>query len=228
MKRSEINAIIKDMEALCEKQGFHLPPWASWTPEDWEKAGHEYDEVRENKLGWDITDFGLGKFRECGFGLFTIRNGNYLLKDKYPKPYAEKILTMYPGQQAETHYHVSKMEDIINRGGNDLWIKVWNGTPDQKLLDTDVTVVTDGRKQVVPAGTEIHLAPGGSITITPYMFHRFICGTKDSMLLIGEVSMCNDDDNDNFWENPGVGRCPVIEEDEPAYRLLCTEYPAAE
>ena len=43
----------------------------------------------------------------------------------------------------------------------------------------------------------------------------------------GEVSMCNDDENDNrFYES--FGRFPTIEEDEPAYRLLCNEYPKEE
>lgn len=44
-------------------------------------------------LGWDITDYGLGKFDEVGFLLITIRNGN-LKMDKYTKTYAEKLLTM--------------------------------------------------------------------------------------------------------------------------------------
>ena len=38
--------------------------------------------------------------------------------------------------------------------------------------------------------------------------------------------MCNDDENDNRFYEP-IGRFPTIEEDEPAYRLLCNEYPAA-
>ena len=45
-------------------------------------------------------------------------------------------------------------------------------------------------------------------------------------LLLGEVSQCNDDSNDNRF-NPPVGRFPAIEEDEAPYRLLCNEYPAA-
>ena len=28
---------------------------------------HEYDEIRDNMLGWDITDYGLGQFDEVGF-----------------------------------------------------------------------------------------------------------------------------------------------------------------
>ena len=87
----------------------------------------------------------------CGFGLFTIRNGNLAMPDKYPKSYAEKLLAMYPGQTAAIHYHVAKMEDIINRGGNDVFIQVWNGTKDLKMLDTDVDVYTDGCHSAEPA-----------------------------------------------------------------------------
>ena len=212
------------MEELVKAQGFYLPPFASWTVEDWKTAGEEYDEIRDNKLGWDITDFGLGDFYKCGMGLFTIRNGNYLMKDKYPKTYAEKIICMYPGQRAQIHYHVFKMEDIINRGGNDVIIKVWNGTKDRKLMDTDVTVFTDGRRRVMKAGSEVTLHPGESITITPYLFHDFIMPDSGSMALIGEVSQCNDDENDNYWFDERVGRFPKIDEDEKPHRLLCGEY----
>ena len=34
-------------------------------------------------------------------------------------------------------------------------------------------------------------------------------------------------ENDNRFYEP-IGRFPEIEEDEPAYRLLCNEYPKAE
>ncbi len=76
MKRSEINQIIREMEEMAEEHGFHLPPFCRWTPEEWKKKGHEYDEIRDNMLGWDITDFGRGDFNTCGFGLITLRNGN--------------------------------------------------------------------------------------------------------------------------------------------------------
>ena len=121
MKRSEINKALKEMEQMVEKHGFELPPFCKWTKEEWENKGHEYDEIRDNGLGWDITDFGMGDFTKNGFGLFTVRNGNQKM-NKYVKPYAEKLLMMYPGQKAAMHFHWSKMEDIINRGGNDVYI----------------------------------------------------------------------------------------------------------
>ena len=226
MKRSRINEVIKDMENLIKKHGFEIPPFAKWTPEDWQNVGHEYDEIRENALGWDITDFGLENFDEVGFSLLTIRNGNQKMPQKYPKPYAEKLLMLYEGQKAPMHYHWSKMEDIINRGGNDVYITVYNGSEDNEKLDTDVTVYKDGKREVVPAGTQVRLTPGESITIMQYMYHDFIVPETGGPVLLGEVSMCNDDENDNCFYEP-IGRFPAVEEDEAPYRLLCNEYPEA-
>lgn len=119
------------------------------------------------------------------------------------------------------------MEDIINRGGNDVYITVYNGAEDGRILDTDVTVRMDGRLSIVAAGTKVKLTPGESITITPYMYHDFAVPDTGKSVLLGEVSMCNDDDNDNCFVDAAVGRFPKIEEDEPPYRLLCKEYPQA-
>lgn len=226
MKRSEINIVIRDMEELIKQHGFEIPPFAKWSVEDWNSKGSEYDEIRDNQLGWDITDFGLENFEEVGFSLLTIRNGNQKM-DKYVKPYAEKLLMLYEGQTAAMHFHWSKMEDIINRGGNDVYITVYNGDKDGKMLDTDVLVNMDGRKMIVSAGTKMCLHPGESITITQYMYHDFIVPKSGGSVLLGEVSMCNDDENDNYFNNENVGRFPAIVEDEKPYRLLCNEYPEA-
>lgn len=199
MKRSKINKVIKDMEALIKEHGFEIPPFAEFTPEEWNEIGHEYDEIRENCLGWDITDYGLDNFDKVGFSLLTIRNGNQKMQEKYPKPYAEKLLMLYEGQTAPMHYHWKKMEDIINRGGNDIYITVYNGAEDGKMLETDVTIYSDGKREVVKAGSRILLKPGQSITITPYMYHDFIVPETGGAVLLGEVSMCNDDENDNCF-----------------------------
>ena len=108
--------------------------------------------------------------------------------------------------------HWNKMEDIINRGGNDIYITVYNGAEDGTMLDTDVTVYSDGKTEVVPAGTKVLLKPGQSITITPYMYHDFIVPETGGAVLLGEVSMCNDDENDNRFYEP-IGRFPEIEAD---------------
>ena len=46
MKRSEINATIKKMEALLDECRFKLPPYLYFTPEEWTYKNHEYDEIR--------------------------------------------------------------------------------------------------------------------------------------------------------------------------------------
>ena len=226
MKRSEINAALKEMERMAEKCGFALPPFCSFTPEDWLEKGHDYDEIRDNMLGGDITDYGMGNFDKMGFSLITIRNGN-IKDDKYPKPYAEKLLYLKEGQYSPMHFHWYKMEDIINRGGGNVLISVYNSTADEDMDRTsDVTVNVDGRRMSVPAGTKITLSPGESITITPYLYHDFEVEKGTGAVLLGEVSQCNDDNTDNrFYEQ--LGRFPAIEEDEPPYRLLCNEYPPA-
>ncbi|MCI9157839.1 MAG: D-lyxose/D-mannose family sugar isomerase [Lawsonibacter sp.] len=223
MKRSEINAIIKEFEAMLKEYKFALPPFLGFTPEEWAEKGHEYDEIRDNALGWDITDYGLGDYGKIGLALITIRNGN-VHDPKYTKTYAEKIMYLRPGQISPNHFHWNKMEDIINRGGGQLKFRLWNATKDEGLADTDVEICQDGRRYMVPAGSEIILDPGESLSLYPYYYHEF--SVIGAPTLIGEVSMCNDDNTDNrFLDMPS--RFPTIEEDEPPYRLLCNEYPPA-
>ena len=119
------------------------------------------------------------------------------------------------------------MEDIINRGGGNLLIRVYNSTENEDKDEVnEVHVHVDGREMMVPAGTQVKLTPGESISIQPYMYHDFEVEEGTGPVLIGEVSQCNDDNTDNrFYEK--MGRFPTIEEDEAPYRLLCNEYPEA-
>ena len=227
MRRSEINKALKEMEAACRKLQFHLPPFCSFTPTQWQMLGHEYDEVRDCMLGWDITDYGMGDFNKIGFSLVTIRNGNREMADKYPKVYAEKLLYLKEGQHAPNHFHWFKTEDIINRGGGNVLIRVYNSLENEEIdYESEVCVHTDGRSYMVPAGTQVRLTPGESIHIQRGMYHDFTVEKGTGPVLLGEVSECNDDNSDNRF-NPPMGRFPKIEEDEPPYRLLCNEYPKA-
>ena len=225
MKRSEINRVIREMEELIGRIGFALPPFCSWTPEEWKQKGHEYDEIRDNMLGWDITDYGLGDFDSVGMGLITLRNGSQH-DPRYRKTYAEKLLFLRDNMISPMHFHWIKSEDIINRGGGTLLIRIYNDDGDGGLADTDVLVNSDGRSFTVPAGTEIRLEPGESLTLWTHQYHEFHVVPGSGSVLIGEVSQCNDDNTDNRFYMP-VYRFPEIEEDEPPYRLLCGEYPAA-
>ena len=227
MKRSEINAALRRMEAMLGEYRFSLPDFCRFSPEEWREKGHEWDEVRDNCLGWDITDYGLGRFAEVGFSLITLRNGSHAMPERYPKTYAEKLLYLEEGQYAPMHFHWSKMEDIINRGGADVLIRVYNADAGEEIdRESPVTVHVDGRESVVPAGTQVRLRPGQSITIRPCLYHDFTVEPGGGPVLLGEVSQCNDDAHDNRF-SPPVGRFPEIEEDEPPYRLLCNEYPKA-
>ena len=223
MKRSEINKILLENIEFIDKMNFKLPKFAYFTPEEWKEKGHEYDEIRENMLGWDVTDYGHGDYRNIGLFLFTIRNGNI---NKPWKNYAEKLLISDEDQYSPMHFHHNKMEDIINRGGGNLIVEVYNATDDDQLADTDVTVFIDGHTEVVPAGTKIRLTPGESITLPQRQYHAFWAEKGFGKVLIGEVSMVNDDNVDNrFYETQG--RFPTIEEDEEPIYLLCNEYPEA-
>ena len=225
MKRSQINASMKAALKLFDEYKITLPPFVSWTPEEWETKGPEAQEIRDNMLGWDITDFGQGDFDKIGLFLITIRNGNQKFPEKYPKTYAEKLMIVQENQITPMHFHWNKMEDIINRGGGNLMIKLYNSTEDEQLADTDVTVSMDGILHTFPAGHVVTLHPGESITLTKGLYHRFWGEDGKGTVLVAEVSMCNDDNADNRFYDP-VGRFPNIEEDEKPFRLLCNEYPA--
>lgn len=225
MKRSEINRALRELEAMVAEYRFSLPPFCRFTPEEWADKGHEYDEIRHNMLGWDITDYGHGDFKKIGLFLFTLRNGS-LSEPDCKKTYAEKLLISDEDQYSPMHFHWNKMEDIINRGGGNLIVEVYNCAEDESLADTDVTVTTDGCVRTVPAGTKLRLTPGESITLPPRQYHAFWAEKGSGKVLIGEVSMVNDDNTDNrFYKT--MGRFPKIEEDEAPLYLLCNEYPKA-
>ncbi|MDR1669136.1 MAG: D-lyxose/D-mannose family sugar isomerase [Oscillospiraceae bacterium] len=225
MKRSEINEIIKRFEARLSEFRFALPGFCAWTPEEWKDKGHEYDEIRDNMLGWDVTDYGEGGFARKGLALITLRNGN-IKNPKYTKTYAEKIMMSQSGQVSPLHFHWNKMEDIINRGGGDIVFRLFNADriSEEPDRESEVVISKDGRNYSVKPGEDVILKPGESMSLYPYCYHEFV--VRDGPVLIGEVSMCNDDNTDNRFSEP-LGRFPAIEEDEPPYRLLCNEYPAA-
>ena len=222
MKRSEINREIREAERFFASLNFHLPKFAFWTPREFRAHGAEIQEIRDCKLGWDVTDFGRGNFRREGLFLFTIRNG-VTASALYPKPYAEKIMISRSKQKTLMHCHELKREDIINRGGGVLVFELYNrvGTTGH-LADTPVSLVRDGERIEVAPGTPLRLEPGESITLEPNVFHAFYA-EAGSDVMIGEVSSVNDDLTDNLFYEPQL-RFPEIEEDEEPYRLLVSDY----
>ena len=220
MKRSEINLILKDAKSFMAEKQFILPPWAYWSVADWKKNKELASEVIENMLGWDITDFGSGDFYKRGLFLFTIRNGKYKV-DK--KPYAEKIMIVEENQETPMHFHWAKMEDIINRGGGNLVIELYNSDEKENFSDHPFTVKTDGIVRNLQPGEAIVLTPGESICLEQGVYHRFYGESGKGKVLVGEVSAVNDDTNDNRFKE-SIGRFPVIEEDEEPLHLLASDY----
>ena len=220
MKRSEINQILENAKAFMAEKQFMLPPWAYWSVADWQEKKKDAREIIDNMLGWDITDFGSGDFYKRGLFLFTIRNGKFNV-DK--KTYAEKIMIVEENQETPMHFHWAKMEDIINRGGGNLVIELYNSKADNKLDTTAVKFKTDGVSRTIEAGGKVILTPGESICLEQGMCHRFYGEAGKGKVLVGEVSMVNDDNSDNcFYES--IGRFPVIEEDEAPLHLLVSDY----
>ena len=122
------------------------------------------------------------------------------------------------------HFHWNKMEDIINRGGGNLFVRLFNSDADERMdPDSDVTVHLDGRTLTLPAGGTVTLTPGESITLLQRQYHSFWGESGKGPVMVGEVSRVNDDQADNRFAEP-MGRFPTIEEDEPIQHLLCTDY----
>lgn len=218
MKRSQINTIMREADGFLRRRQFHLPPFAYWTPEEWSRRGEEVREIADRRLGWDITDFGQEDYERIGLFVFTLRNGQ---PGSQGKNYCEKILVVGVDQVTPMHFHWFKMEDIINRGGGQLAMQLFNAAEDEALDDTPVEVRMDGELRTVEAGTTVLLAPGESITLEPYCYHKF-WGVGERVL-VGEVSKVNDDNTDNRFFEP-VGRFPAIEEDEAPLHLLVNDY----
>jgi D-lyxose ketol-isomerase len=222
MKRSEINSIMRKAISFLDEMQFLLPPFAYWTPETWAEKGPECAEIVRTQLGWDITDFGSGDFTKTGLFLFTIRNGTMAdLRKAQGKVYAEKILLVEPGQITPTHFHYQKMEDIINRGGGNLVVQLWNSTPKKELAETPVHVQMDGVEKDLEAGGTVVLKPGQSICLPQRLYHKF--WGEGSTVLVGEVSRVNDDHTDNYFYDK-VGRFPEIDEDEAPLYPLYNDY----
>ncbi len=169
-------------------------------------------------LGWDVTDFGSDDYNSRGLFLFTIRNGRI---GKDDKTYAEKIMISKVNQETPMHFHWYKMEDIINRCGEQLVLELYNSTSDEGFSDKAFFVKRDGVSKQIQPGGKVVLEPGESICLEKGIYHRF-WGEK-SMVLVGEVNMVNNNSADNrFYEK--MGRFPEIEEDCQPLHLLASDY----
>jgi D-lyxose ketol-isomerase len=159
---------------------------------------------------WDITDFGLGNFGRYGLTLINLAT---------EPEYCEKLMWARLGQTTPCHTHARKKEDIICRTG-ELALELWPtrpGTPGP----ANITLSVNGVPHTMPAGSSLILPAGSRVTLVPGVWHAFHPTSDDCV--IGEVSTANDDQHDNFFADPDIGRFPDIEEDEPALVRLISE-----
>lgn len=222
MKRSDINAIKTEAEAFIRSFGAVLPPFANWSPD--QMRSDKAAGIRERGLGWDITDYGQGRFDALGLFLFTLRNGDVGdLNSGRGMLYAEKLLVSRDKQLSPMHRHIVKAEDIINRGGGDLVMEVYASDAEGGIdRDNPVVVPGDGCPVTIKPGELLRLKPGESVTLMPGIWHAFWAEKGDC--LIGEVSTVNDDRTDNVFEDP-IPRFATIEEDvEPDFLLVADYY----
>ena len=221
MKRSRVNEIIREGDAFIRSFGYVMPPFAYWSPD--EMKTRRPQGIIGSRLGWDITDYGQGRFDALGLFLFTVRNGRAAdLALGSGMLYAEKIMISRREQLSPMHRHVLKAEDIINRGGGRLVLELFMSRPDGGIdRDAQVEAPCDGVVRTMPAGSRLVLDPGESVTLLPGVWHAFWGEGGD--VLIGEVSTVNDDLTDNVFAEP-IGRFSTIEEDEAPLRLLVSDY----
>ena len=223
MKRSRINDLLAEADDMIRSFGFVLPPWAYWTPEEFKARASEARAVIEARCGWDITDYGAGRYDEMGLFLFTLRNGRLAdLQRGGGMCYAEKLLISKQDQLSPMHTHVIKAEDIINRGGATMVIELYGSDADGNFDETaGGTVMCDGIRRDFAPGEKLRFAPGESVTLMPGDWHAFWGEGGD--VLIGEVSTVNDDETDNIFREP-IGRFATVEEDAAPKHLLVSDY----
>jgi D-lyxose ketol-isomerase len=226
IKRSEVNRIMREADEFIRSFKYVLPPFAFWSPEEFRRRRDQADAIIEANLGWDITDFGLGKYYNQGLCLFTVRNGKPAdLARGSGMLYAEKAMISRKDQRCPMHRHNIKAEDIINRGGGTLVIELCGDTNGRCDRGKGVSVRTDGVLKTLEAGHKLRLSPGESVTLMPNEhWHAFWAEGGD--VFVGEVSTVNDDNTDNVFEDPAVSRFGGVEEDEDPWRLLVSDYKA--
>ena len=170
MKRSRINEIMAAADDMIRHYGFVLPPFANWSPEAFKANAPRARRVIEGRCGWDITDYGQGRYDQMGLFLFTLRNGSLAdLQRGGGMCYAEKLLISRQDQLSPMHTHVIKAEDIINRGGATLIVELTGSDPAGQLfgqawrhgaLRRDRRALQTGTKAAPRPGRKRHLDAG--------------------------------------------------------------------
>ncbi len=231
--RSTVDRYIEEGMMLLDKLGkLHLlPPQAYWNLDDFVARTDDLDEMKRKGIGWDVTDFGSGRYREVGLLLYTLSNGMMVPGTEdgsFDQDYANKLLIVGEGQVTPMHHHGTKKEDIWNIGGGVLEIGLYAVDQTTGSIDTQaqIKILRNNMWRIYNPATVISLEPGERVRLDTNHYHKF-WGRKDKgPVVVMEVSMVNDDKSDNYFlTEDKVGRFPEIEEDKKPRHLLYSEYP---
>ena len=180
MKRSVINDAVRRATRAFQEHGWALPP----------------------RPRWDVTDFGIGKFRKLGLVLVNLAE---------EPEYCEKLMFGLKGQVTPIHYHKQKKEDIICRWGR---LAIHLVSPKPK-----VNVKVNGVMRTVSTRRPLVLKAGERITLTRRVAHEF--WPDSPYAVIGEVSTANDDKHDNYFADKEIGRFSrIVEDEKPIVKLV--------
>jgi D-lyxose ketol-isomerase len=149
---------------------------------------------------WDVTDFSLGDWRKHGLLLLNLTE---------QAEYCEKLMYSKRGMVCPCHCHAKKKEDIIVRWG-ELTLRTWRGRPESHDGGA-FELLVNGKLRGTRGGDQLVLQAGERVTLTPGTYHEFWASSDEC--IIGEVSTANDDDHDNFFVNPQIGRYGSVEAD---------------
>ena len=128
------------------------------------------------------------------------------------------------GTAAEKQLRASDVRGVDNGGMECAPGGGLNDYPDGSVDRTGpVRILTDGIERTVPAGTDVEITRGNSMTIYPGLYHLFMPKPRSGDLIVGEVSSVNDDRTDNYFEEERPRFIPV-EEDCNMLFPLCNEY----
>jgi len=238
VKRSEINATMLLARDFFEAYRFKLPKWAAWSVVNWDYSGEEMQAIKDCQLGWDVTDFGLGDFLSQGMTSFMLRNGQPSRKsdqevsEKIPaetlnglgRHYSEKILLVQLHQALPLLALKHRTHDLINRGGGDLVIQVYQSTPEHNLDEKSrIPLQVNGIAYNVKAGGIVRLVPGDGLTLQAGIYYKY--WAEKASCIVGSISSTCDERNDYRFFDLNCQRFPEIEPDESPIHLLHYEYP---
>jgi putative MATE family efflux protein len=196
-------------------QGGQGPAAAYWTPD-------QFKARIDARCGWDITDYGQGRFDEMGLFLFTLRNGRLAdLQRGGGMCYAEKLLISGRTSCRPMHTHVIKAEDIINRGGATLVVELY-GSDDKGASPPTRAAWSVRRDRARPmARREAEARPGRKRHADAGRLARLLGRGRRRADRRG-LDRQRRRDRQHLREP--IGRFAEIEEDEAPTHLLVSDY----